>query len=196
MVLTKRCIPLFAGIVLLLSVGLAWGATPQPTPPPDTLQVGYFVNANTAGVPDETVQMDNPGTSGTNICAMVYVFDPAEEMSECCGCTLTPDDLRTLSVNLDLTANPLTGVVLSTGVIKVVSSKGGACDPRKLTPTPSTRDWGTHIILPTTGGYVVTETVYQSATLSSAEVTSLEAGCSAIVLDGSGHGICSCGIGS
>jgi hypothetical protein len=193
MVLTKRYIPLFAGIVFLLSVGLAWGATP----PTDTLQVGYFVNANTAGVPDGTVQMDNPGTSGANICAMVYVFDPFEEMSECCGCTLTPDDLRTLSVDFDLTANPLTGSILTTGVVKIVSSAfSGSCDPRSLTPTPSTRDWGTHIILPTTGSFTVTETVYQSGNLSSAEESSLTKGCGEIVLEGSGHGICSCGTGS
>lgn len=190
MFLTKRC-TLFAVLILAsLSVGLAWG---QTTIPADTLQVNYFVNAN-SGLPSATVQMTNPGTTGATICAMIYVFTPDEEMKECCGCTLTPDDLRTLSVNTDLTSNPLTGgVVTGSGAIKIVSSKDtGTCDPRKLTPVPSTRDWITHIWNATT----VTEEEFLGATLSSAEVSSLEAGCSAIVLEGSGHGICTCGSGS
>jgi len=188
------------GLLASLSMGITWGQSPATTTPPaaDTLQVNYFANANTAGAPDGTVQLDNPGTSGTTICAMIYVFEPDEEMAECCGCTLTPDDLRTLSVNTNLTSNPLTGGALSgSGVIKIVSSKdSGICDPRTLSPTPATRDWGTHILAVSTGGYVVTETTFQSATLSSAEVSSLQSGCSAIVLEGSGHGICTCGTGS
>jgi len=177
-------------VVILASlsvVGLAFGQEPA-----DTLQVNYFVNANTSGLPDGTVQMTNPGTSGATICAMIYVFYPDEEMTECCGCTLTPDDLRTLSINNDLTANPLVGIKATNGVIKVVSSKDtGGCDPRHLAPVPSTRDWATHVLV--TG---VTEEEFLNATLSSAEVSQLQAGCSAIVLEGSGHGICSCGTGS
>jgi hypothetical protein len=195
MVRNKLLLLLVVTVFASLSVGITWGATP----PADTLQVNYFVNANTAGVPDGTVQMTNPGTSGGNVCAMIYVFYPDEEMTECCGCTLTPDDLRTLSINNDLTANPLVGVKATDGVIKVVSSKPsstGVCDPRTLAPIPATRDWATHILMPTTGGFVVTEEEFLGATLSSAEVTSLQAGCSAIVLEGSGHGICTCGTGS
>ncbi len=98
---------------------------------------------------------------------MIYVFEPDEEMAECCGRTLTPDDLRTLSVNTNLTANPLTGGALTgSGVIKVVSSKDtGVCDPRTLAPVPSTRDWGTHILSTAPGAYTVTETTFQSAIL-------------------------------
>jgi hypothetical protein len=190
---TKRSTLLVISILASLSVGLAWSATPAA----DTLQVNYFVGANTGGVPDGTVQMTNPGTSGSTICGMIYVFDPFEELTECCGCTLTPDDLRTLSIDSNLTANPLTGKVLTTGVIKIVSSKfTGTCDPRSLTPTPATRDWATHIMLPTTGGFTVTEEEFQNATLSSTEQSSLQSACSAIVLEGSGHGICTCGLGS
>src|SRR5581483_4527753 len=181
-------------------VGLAAGQAPSATTiPADTLNVNYFVNANTTGAPDGTVQITNPGTSGRTVCAMIYVFYPDEEMTECCGCTVTPDDLRTLSINGDLTANPLVGIKATTGVIKIVSSKyptSGVCDPRTLTPTPATRDWATHILGLSTGGYVITEEEFQSATLGSTEVSSLQAGCSAIVLEGSGHGICTCGVGS
>lgn len=186
-------------VVASLSVGLGLAATPSTLPVQDTLNVNYFVNANTAGAPDGTVELTNPGTSGGNVCAMIYVFYPDEEMTECCGCTLTPDDLRTLSVNGDLTANPLVGVKATSGVIKIVSSapnSSGVCDPRTLAPEPSTRDWGTHIISTGPGVYAITEEEFQGATLGAKEVTALQAGCSAIVLEGSGHGICSCGTGS
>jgi hypothetical protein len=198
--MSKKLLTLLAVAILAsLSVGLTLGATPETTTPPvqDTLNVNYFVNANTEGAPDGTVQLTNPGTSGATVCALIYVFYPDEEMTECCGCTLTPDDLRTLSINTDLTSNPLVGIPATSGVIKIVSSADtGTCDPRTITPTPSTRDWATHIIGLSTGGYVITEEEFQSATLSNAEISRLQAGCSAIVLEGSGHGICSCGTGS
>ena len=54
---------------------------------------------------------------------------------ECGSCYVSPDGLRTLSVNVDLTGNPLTGVTLSTGAIKIVSTptKNGVC-PCRITP--------------------------------------------------------------
>jgi hypothetical protein len=184
---------LAVALVAAFSAGLASAAEPA-----DTLQVNYFVNANVAGAPDGTVQLTNPGTSGGNVCAMIYVFEPDEEMAECCGCSLTPDDLRTLSINNDLTSNPLTGGVLyGSGLIKIVSSTDtGSCDARKLTPTPSTRGWATHILGLTTGGYTITEGEFQNSSLSTVEANSLMKGCSAIVLEGSGHGVCSCGSGA
>src|SRR5208283_804862 len=163
--------------------------------PADTLKVTYFSNANTDGAPDATVRLTNPGTAGGSLCAAIYVFDSYQEMSECCSCYLSPDGLRTLSVNSDLTANPLIGVSLTTGVIKVVSTptKGGSCPlPISLTPTAGIRGWGTHI---QNSNYAITETALQDATLSAAEVKRLQGECYAIDLDGSGHGICSCGTG-
>src|SRR5208282_1218606 len=51
--------------------------------------------------------------------------------------------LLTLSINNNLTSNPLTGVVPTQGVIKVISSSEGAsspkCDPRFANPTPTLR---------------------------------------------------------
>src|SRR5579872_920554 len=112
----------------------------QNNPPKDTLKVDYFANANTSGAPDATLRITNPGTAQNvggssgqvpaNVCAYIAVFDPFQEMSECCGCLLTPDGLRTLSVNTDLTSNPLTGVTLQNGVIKIVSTlafNGNSC---------------------------------------------------------------------
>lgn len=200
--MTKTRLLTFFAVAILaaLSVGLSWADSPAAAQPPDTLQVNYFVNANTYGAPDGTVQLDNPGTSGGNVCAEIYVFYPDEEMTECCGCLLTPDDLRTLSINGDLTSNPLTGVVATAGVIKVVSATTATgCDPTNVTPVASTRDWGTHILGLSTGGFVITETEFQSATLSGAELTGLhglQSECSAIHGVGSTKGICTCGTGS
>src|ERR1700735_4474636 len=122
-------------VALALCAGVAMAGT--TTPAPDTLKVDYFANANTAGAPDGTLRVTNPGTAGGSLCAAIFVFDPFQEMSECCSCFVSPDGLRTLSVNTDVTGNPLTGVSLNTGVIKIVSipTKGGVCPkyPSSLT---------------------------------------------------------------
>jgi hypothetical protein len=179
-------------LALALCAGSAFAAV--TTPPADTLKVDYFSNANTAGAPDGTVRLDNPGTAAGNVCASIFVFDPNQELSECCSCLLTPDGLRTLSVDTDITGNPFTGVILSTGVIKIVSTipVAGACPlPTKVNSEPALRAWTTHIQT----GFAITETASQDATLSTGEVTRLQAECTAVQLDGSGHGICTCGTG-
>jgi len=175
-------------LALTLCVASAWAST---TPPPaDTLKVDYFSNANTAGAPDGTLRLTNPGTSGGNIYAAIFVFDPEQELTECCECLLTPDGLRTLSVDADLTSNPLTGVTLKTGLIKIASTTGTSAS--RLVPTPAIRSWTTHI---QNSNFAVTETASQDATFSASELSRLDRECSAVQLDGSGHGICSCGTG-
>lgn len=179
-------------LALALCAGSAFAST---TPPADTLKVDYFSNANTAGAPDGTVRITNPGTAAGNVCASIFVFDPQQELTECCSCLLTPDGLRTLSVNTDITGNPLTGVILNTGLIKIVSTipVSGVCPlPTKVNSEPALRAWGTHI---QNSNFAVTETASQDATLSAGEVTRLSAECYAIQLDGSQKGVCSCGTG-
>ncbi len=181
-------------LAFALCTGSALAETIAP-PPADTLKVDYFANANTAGAPDATVRITDPNTNGGNICASIFVFDANQEMSECCSCLQTPDGLQTFSVNANLTNNPLTGVILSGGLIKIVSTTtvGGICPlPTKFTPVAAVRAWATHI---QNVSYTETETASQDATLSSAEVSRLETECSAINTDGSGSGICSCGSG-
>ena len=56
------------------------------------------------GAPDGTVRITNVGTNITtpgsgNLCALIYVFEPDQQMAECCGCLITPDGLLTLSIN-------------------------------------------------------------------------------------------------
>jgi hypothetical protein len=162
----------------------------------DTLKEDYFANANTAGAPDATVRLSNPGTYAYgNVCASIFVFDPNQELSECCSCLLTPDGLRTLSVDTDLTSNPLTGVTLTTGKIAVVSTVpvSGACPlPTAVYPAAALRSWGTHI---QNSNFTTTETASQDATLSSYEISRLAKQCLAIEIVGSGKGVCSCGSG-
>lgn len=159
---------------------------------PDTFKVNYF---NFANVLDSTVHMTNAGTSGGNLCASIYVFDPNQELSECCSCLLTPDGLDTFSVITDLTHNPLTGPpYLKTGIIKIVSAAttAEACPlPTAPKPSPGIHAWATHL----EGGEMIgaiVETDFQDAGLSAKELASLGSQCSAIKLVGSGKGVCTC----
>jgi len=162
--------------------------------PTDLQKVNYFSNANTAGAPDGTVEITNPGSGVGNLCAQIYVFDPFQELSECCACEVTPNGLRTLSVNTDLTSNPLTGVTLSRGEVSIVSGvvpPGGVCSPLNTIVYPTIRAWGTHI---QNGNFAVTETEYSDRQLGTWN-DNLLIDCYAIAITGSGHGVCSCGSG-
>jgi hypothetical protein len=177
-------------LVLALSSGIAMAQT-------DVYRVNYFSN-NAAPAPDATVRIDNPGLTYGNLCAMIYVFDADQQLSECCGCVETHNGLRTLSVRRDLTSNPLTGRVSTNGVIKVVSAaiNNSPCDPTSnVTPTPNLRVWNTHIQNPVGAAYPITETESSDSTLGATELANLQAQCAFINILGSGQGICSCGTG-
>jgi len=166
-------------------------------PAPDVYKVNYFSN-NVAGAPDGTVRIDNPGLTYGNLCALLYVFDADQQLSECCGCTETHNGLRTLSIRSDLTSNPLTGVVSKNGVIKIVSSKPGAtgCDPTaNVAPTANLRAWVTHIGSPVGTAYPVSETESSDSTVGATELSNLQAQCAFVQILGSGQGTCKCGTG-
>src|SRR5271166_5158404 len=178
---TVLCVAL--AVVLLGTVAVAQ----------DVFQVNYYANAQSAG-PDATVYIDNPGAANyTNLCAMIYVFTYDQQMAECCGCGESPNNLDTLSVNSDLTSNPLTSTTPTTGVIKIVAAPDpGFCDPTSpYVPTPDLRAWATHI--QSSGPYAITETPFLDAPLSGAELSALQSQCAFIGILGSGHGLCSCG---
>jgi len=159
----------------------------------DLLKVNYFSNANSSG-PDGTVRIMNPGSYAGDLCAQIYVFDPAQEMAECCACLVTPDGLRTLSVNTDLTSNTLTSTTLHMGSVSIVAGvvpSSGVCSPLNNYVYPTLRAWGTHI---QNGNFSITETEYSDRALG-AYNDNLLIECWAIALDGSGHGTCSCGSG-
>jgi hypothetical protein len=163
----------------------------------DVYKLNYFAN-NAAPAPDATVRIDNPGLTYGNLCAMVYVFDNDQQMTECCGCVETHNGLRTLSVRNNLTSNPLTGVRSNNGVIKIVSAavNNSPCDPTSnVKPTANLRAWGTHIQNPVGTAYPITETEFSDSTLGATELANLQAQCAFVNILGSGHGICSCGTG-
>jgi hypothetical protein len=177
--------------------------------PPDSFQVRYASNLNATGG-DGFIDITNAGTlSGThpagNICVNAYVFDPEEELQECCSCLVTPNALNSWSVKTDLTSNTLTGVSPSSVVIKLVAtSANGAsnCSASSTLPTtknlaPGMRAWGTTLhATPTAGTFAVTETEFSPAVLSVSELSELTSTCADIVKNGSGAGICrSCRLG-
>jgi hypothetical protein len=173
----------------------------------DTYEVNYFSNnlyTNVGGgigkpinLPDASIRIDNPGLTYGNLCAMIYVFDADQQMSECCGCIETHNGLRTIPMTA-LTLNPLTGVISQNGVIKIVSAavNNSPCDPSaNVTPKPNLRAWGLHIQNLVGAVYPLTETTFSNSTLGATELANLQAQCSFINILGSGHGICTCGTG-
>ena len=176
--------------LVLVSASASWAQT-------DVYRVNYFAN-NVAAAPDETVRIDNPGLTYGNLCAMIYVFDNDQQLTECCGCQETHNGLRTLSVKTNLTNNPLTGKVSNNGVIKIVSAAVNAtpCDPTSnVTPTANLREWATHAQAVSATAYAVTETTFTDSTLGATELANLEAQCAFVHILGSGNGICTCGTG-
>jgi len=175
----------------------------------DVYRINYFSNNYPVGTvtpaaPDATVRIDNPGLVYGNLCAMIYVFDWDQQMTECCGCVETHNGLRTLSVRNNLTNNPLTGKVSLNGVIKIVSASvnNTPCDPTaNVAPKANLRSWATHIQnavpLGSFGGAVwpITETESTDSTLGATELANLQAQCAFINILGSGNGVCSCGVG-
>jgi hypothetical protein len=159
--------------------------------------ISYFSNANTSGAPDGTLRITNPGTAaGGNLCADIFVFDTNQELSECCSCLTTPDNLLTLSLNTDLTGNPVTATSLTSGTITIIPAapQAGVCPlPTTVTSEPVLQSWSTHI--QSSNGFILTETEGQAAGLSGQNVTMLERECAAIESVGSGRGVCASSAG-
>jgi hypothetical protein len=181
----------------LISIGAAFASAQTIGSSTDVFRINYFSN-NVAAAPDATVRIDNPGLNYGNLCDMIYVFDADQQLSECCGCPESHNGLRTLSVKRDLTSNPLTGVVSTNGVIKVVSAvpPAGPCDPTAIVSVRANlRVWATHIQNAVGTAYPITETESSDSTLGATELANLQAQCAFINILGSGQGICGCGTG-
>ena len=192
--------------VLVIALMLGGTASAQKVGDNSVYFVTYYSNAlHSDAAPDQTVRIINDGDTGASLWASFYVFDDSEEMQECCSCEVTPDGLTSESVNNNLTSNPLTGIIKTRGVIKVISSSVAAIGPAsfpnitltKFTnkPTPGLRVWSTHIqrTTPTAGAYYVSESPAADSNLASSEETLLETLCLFInLLDGVDQGVCSC----
>lgn len=152
---------------------------------------------------DGIVRIVNP-TSNPILCAMIYVFDDAEEEQECCGCPVTTEGLRTLSTLKDLTSNPLSsksagGANIPAGLIKVVSSLPNAgstgCNAA-LAPvlTPALRAWSTHWE-EVSENETISSQAFKDAPLDATDEATLVSVCAGIHTNASGAGTCSCGSG-
>jgi hypothetical protein len=160
--------------------------------------VDYFTNANNPNAPDATINLVNTGLTGGDLCAMIYVFDSSQELNECCGCSISQDGIKILSVNTDLTSNPLTREVPTTGVIRIIPADAASnptCNAGSVTPSGIIIPWATHIQSAGAGTFAVTENQSQLPTLSSSELNALASDCAFLKRLGSGHGVCTCGTG-
>jgi hypothetical protein len=159
------------------------------------LLVTYFSQANTSAAMDATVYVNNVGMTHSSLCAMVYVFDTQQEMTECCACSTSQDDLRTLSINNNLTNQPATGAIPATGVIEIVSADAGshACNASSSTPGGELRAWSTHIQVVDTSTFALTEAPFEVVPLTPTHASLLQSQCGFLMEET--HGICTCGAG-
>src|SRR5580700_5734369 len=157
------------------------------------LLVTYFSQANTSAAMDATVYVNNVGMTHSSLCAMVYVFDTQQEMTECCACSTSQDDLRTLSINNNLTNQPATGAIPATGVIEIVSADAGshACNASSSTPGGELRAWSTHIQVVDTSTFALTEAPFEVVPLTPAHASQLQSQCEFLMAET--QGICTCG---
>jgi hypothetical protein len=189
MLRTKTVMGLLLIVVFAGMASTAWAQNQT-----DVFSVAYYVGG--AGKPgsapavDGKVQIIYPGASssaaGQTICADIYVFDPGQELKECCSCPISTDGLLTIRLH-SLTDNPANGVFSTTGVIKVVAASDPSCGslPTNPTPTPELRSW---IVNAETS---VTENEFEATPLSSQELFELGLLCS-FIPNQSGPGVCRC----
>jgi Bacterial Ig-like domain (group 2) len=149
--------------------------------------------------PDTTLRISYPDASTKDVCAMIYVFDQDQQLAECCGCVVSQDGLRTLSLQKDLTGNPLTGVKSTVGTVDIVAAdhvSNPSCDASAISPSGSLVSWSTNLQAAGNGRYAVQEASGASSPLTDAQISALQAQCYFVKILGTGQGICSCGLGN
>ncbi|WP_263352211.1 Ig-like domain-containing protein [Acidicapsa acidisoli] len=158
--------------------------------------VGYFATRPN-GI-DTALRVTNPGSDEPNLCVMVYVFDQDQQMSECCGCRISGDGLRTFSLNKDLIGNPLTGRVSTSGSILLATGdyvSNPSCNASSINPTGTARAWSTHLQANSANSSTVSEEPLSETPLNATLTLALQAQCSFVQQLGGGQGICTCGTG-
>ena len=211
--MTFKSLPFGAmAAALILALG-STTALAQDDSADSVYALSYFSNAHTTGAPDAALRLVNDGfvsdaSPAGDLCASIYVFDSREELNECCSCRITPNGILSLSVNKNLTSNPLTGTIPTRGVVKVVSSSpfvytgttkvgrsspiSGACDPTAVNLQIGIKGWLTHVQKGTGTGFGQTEEELTNSTLGQLEAIDLAEDCGVLTELGSGRGICTC----
>jgi hypothetical protein len=187
------------GLVLLISA-LPSISTAQ------TAIVDYYANNTGPGsAVDQTLRLINVGQLGTpmtspagDICANLYVFDTNEAMIACCSCRMPPNALASASVGHELTNHPLTSVIPSAGLIKILPIIAGTvpCSPIAPFASPNAslvKAFSTHVQVSGPATYI-TETALPPVRLSSEGAAFLSNTCLFLqYLAGSeGKGTCGC----
>jgi hypothetical protein len=160
----------------------------------DTFFSGYF-DFGTGSTVDNAIKLENPTAIDGNICAMIYVFDTREEMGECCGCLLTPNQIRYGSIKA-LIGSKWIGQLPSQGVIQIVSAvpnNGASCAPTtSYLATPTLDGWITHAQTMSGISSLTEVPLTDNGNTDSAEGNNLVFLCGAIQGNGSGFGVCTC----
>ena len=161
------------------------------------LSISFFTIPEQA--PDTTLRISYPDASTKDLCAMIYVFDQDQQLAECCGCVVSHDGMRTLSLQNDLMGNPLTGVKSTAGVVNIVGAdhaSNPSCDASAISPSGSLVSWSTNLQAAGNGRYAVQEASASSSPLTDTQQSALQAQCYFVKVLGGGQGICSCGLGN
>jgi hypothetical protein len=169
-------------------------ATPTATPtakasPTAAFSVDYYSNAGSTASNAIPASVRVCNVSGATEYGLFYVTDQDQELKECCSCEFTNGACRTLAVDGDLTANPANGEATANGNIALISASSSS--DTKPVASGSLAAWSTH----DQGNGWLTETPFTGEALSSTAESNLAAECSAVILVGSGTGICTCGTG-
>jgi len=171
----------------------------------DSYQVAYVANLANG---ESYIDMTNAGSNMTNpaddpggsICVNVYGFTPGESMFSCCSCLVSPNGLKSLSIQRDLVENPLFPGVPTSITVKLVATQplNGSCDPSyptNATLTQGLRAWST-TLHPTPFGFARAEHAFETSYLNPDLLTEFTMLCGFIEGNGSGFGICrSCQLG-
>jgi len=168
----------------------------------DAFQIQYISHVTSGGVVNFTNSgSSRHGNAPGNICVNVYVFDPQEELIECCSCPVTANGLASLEA-ADLIHNNLTPATPASIVVKLVATlvdgRNATCDPgtagsNKAPLASGLRAWATALHSPTVaagGALITSEDEFLNGSLSAAELNHLTTFCGFIEANGSGHGIC------
>ncbi len=150
------------------------------------------------GAGDNALRLENPTAANGDLCAMIYIFDASEELGECCGCPLTPNQMLSDSVETILGSGwEIGGGTPAQGIIQVVTATpngtGNVCNPAvAYTPTPQLDGWITH-----TQGLAGLKRITEVGDIASGSVDATEAAflistCGDILSNGSGKGSCTC----
>src|SRR5579863_4703657 len=145
MFLGKKVFSTSSAIVLALAIAMfAWSGMAGAESEEAGVELqSYFSNANTTGgqafvnivAPLEGNETGStPALTRGETCAMIYVFDTAQNLQSCCGCPITADGLLTLRISANLALNAVGSSFLQDGSIRILSTSPNVTSPPPLTP--------------------------------------------------------------